>query len=496
MNTRNLLIIFLAVSSLFELRHSALAQGDAQRWPCHYTLLPSSQLTDECLDCGRPQIVLPMRGTFWLRLLQENPLFSTYAVENLAFTAGWSNGPLYKVAGKGTYTLGGEIAVFQDMFLEVSIDSSLTNTLGYFTNDSRILTRPWPSLEINLPQTNGTHSLTFTLKIVAAPVRELWFSTAHGFHPGIQPPYTNYVSPGDLISSTGRVVKRNAELTASLGIMPMVSDLGLDAVDVLPGGEIAWSAEQDIYSETLGPLHHGDLLSDRGRVVRTYAELIAPFGPEPPLADQGLDAVQVLDSGEVYFSIETNFWSETLSRTIRTGDLLSSRGYVLKSNEALIARFQPADPKKDYGLDAVYVWPSGEVWFSVETGFYGQHFELYTPGDLLSDQGYVVYRNLDLLGAFAPLEDLADFGLDALFVITDVTPAPATPLSLLNLDLQWPAGDVILRCEGKGRVYQLERADKVEGHYESVGPIKTESVFTDSGALTNKPTGFYRVQQW
>jgi hypothetical protein len=38
----------------------------------------------------------------------------------------------------------------------------------------------------------------------------------------------------------------------------------------------------------------------------------------------------------------------------------------------------------------------GEVWFSVETGFCGSHFESYGRGDLLSDEAYVVYRNLDL----------------------------------------------------------------------------------------------------
>jgi hypothetical protein len=496
MHTRNLLMILLAVTAFFERSPSALAQGDAQRWPRQYMLLPGSELTDDCRVCGRPTIMVPMRGTFGLRLVQENPLVSTYAVENLAFTAGWINGPFYNITGKGTYTLGGEVTILQDMFLELVIDNQSVATAGRFTNDSRFLTRPWPSLEINLPQTNGTDLLTYTLKITAAPVREFWFSTANGFHPGIQLPHTDYVSPGDLISSTGRFVKRNAELTAGLGIMPLVPDLGLDAVTVLPGGEIAWSAERDIFSETLGALHHGDLLSNRGRIVRTYAEWIRPFSPEPPPADPGLDAVQVLDSGEVYFSIETNFWSETLSRAIRSGDLLSSHGYVVKSNEELIARFQPPDPKKDYGLDAIFVWPSGEVWFSVETGFYGPHFETYTRGDLLSDQGYVVYRNLDLLAAFAPVEDLADFGLDALFVITDATPTPPTPLRLMSPDLQLPSGEVTLRWEGKGRVYQCERTDNVEGPYVSVGPITTESVFTDFGALTNKPTGFYRVQQW
>jgi hypothetical protein len=204
--------------------------------------------------------------------------------------------------------------------------------------------------------------------------------------------------------------------------MPPTPDLGLDGVDLLPGGEIAFSIESDLFSETLGDLHEGDLLSDQGRVMMTYSKLITPLGPEPPPLDLGLDAADLLENGEILFSIEKDFFSESLGRSVRKGDLLSSKGFIVRSNEQLVARFQPADPKKDYGLDAIFVWPNGEVWFSVETGFYGQHFEPYNAGDLLSDQGYVVYRNLELLGAFQPLEDLADFGLDALWIVTDLGP--------------------------------------------------------------------------
>ena len=72
----------------------------------------------------------------------------------------------------------------------------------------------------------------------------------------------------------------------------------------------------------------------------------------------------------------------------------------------------PIPVEADYGLDAIYVWSSGEIWFLIEEGFVDQNLGAIMPGDLLSDQGMVVYRNLELLGAFAPLEDLADFGLE------------------------------------------------------------------------------------
>jgi hypothetical protein len=462
----------------------------------HYTLLNGSTLTDDCPICGRPSIPLPMQGTFQLRLIQENPLFATYALENIAFDAGPPGGTTYKVRGQGIYQVGGEVGLVQEMFLEAWVDDGRTNKLCYFTNTEPAVRRGWPLVQITLVQTNGTDIQRFYLDLRAAPVREIWFSTAHGFTPGAGPPDVNYVSAGDLVSAAGHPVRRNADLTRLLGIMPPAPDLGLDGVDVLPRGEIAFSVEEDVFSEVLGPLHHGDVLSDRGRVVRGYAELIGAFNPMPPTPGPGLDALHVLDSGEVCFSVETDLFSQSLGRTIRKGDLLSSRGVIVKPNEELIARFLPAFPQDDYGLDAIHVWPSGEVWFSVETGFYGQHFEFYGPGDLLSDQGYVVYRNLELLSAFSPLEDLADFGLDALFIVSDAL-APATSTARGTVLRPDPAtGDVRLRWEVQGRLYQLEKATNVLGPWLPLGPITPETEFIDPGALGRSPQAFYRLRLW
>ena len=106
--------------------------------------------------------------------------------------------------------------------------------------------------------------------------------------------------------------------------MPVIPDLGLDALDLQGGGALAFSIEQDIMSESLGPLHHGDLLSSTGRVLRTYAELISPFTPEPPAPDAGLDAVQLMEHGEICRPIESDFFSQRLGRTLRRGDLLQA----------------------------------------------------------------------------------------------------------------------------------------------------------------------------
>jgi hypothetical protein len=354
------------------------------------------------------------------------------------------------------------VALFQDWSLEVQISNGFTNTLCYFTNATRTVTRPWPMIAIGLDQTNGTLLQQFHLDLAAAPFREIWFSTLRPFHAGTWQSPTNYVSAGDLLSSSGRILRRNAELTRDLGIMPIVPDVGLKDVDILPGGEVAFSMDQDMFSESLGPLTSGDLLTDRGRIMATNARLVSAFVAQPPVQNMGLNAVQVLDSGEIYFSVQTNFFSEALGQEIRHGDLLSSRGVIVRKNESLLARFGLADPKADYGLQAVYVWPSGEVWFSPDTGFTDTNSIQYLAGDLLSDQGYVVYRNLALLSSFAPLEDLNNFGLDALFVVTDVTPSPTPPLCL---EISVPPGtrDLSLRFESQGRAFQLLKTASLLG---------------------------------
>ena len=63
-----------------------------------YTLVNGSQLVDDCPICDRATIAVPMRGTFQLRFVEQGPLFFTYALENISFTA-TGNGRSYKVTG-------------------------------------------------------------------------------------------------------------------------------------------------------------------------------------------------------------------------------------------------------------------------------------------------------------------------------------------------------------------------------------------------------------
>ena len=476
------------------------AGGQSSSPPWFYTLVDGSQLLDDCPICDKLSLPLSMRGTFQLRLLAQGPIYSSYAVENISFHAGIPGGTTYQVTGQGIYTFGGEVANQQSLSLTLLIDDGVNPVLGYFTNDSSLVTRWWPMMQVSVTQTNGTAARVFHLSINAAPFREIWFSTAQPFTAGLWNPPTNAVSAGDLLSSVGLVLKRNGQLCGRLGIQPAIPDLGLKDVGILPSGEIAFSIEQDVFSESLGGLHAGDLLTDWGRILRTNSNLLSAFAPSPvPPAGAGLAAVKVTDSGAVYFSVQTNFYSGKLGRTVQTGDLLADSGDMVRSGAQLLASFNPAKPAADYGLSTVFLWPNGEIWFSTAQEFAGPGTDAYAAGDLLSNQGYVVYHNSELVSAFAPAAGGANLGLDALYVITDV-PSLGTGLGPANLALPQPTNQppasLAFDWSAAGHVFQLEKATNPAGPYLPASRIDTDGPFLDPGVLTNQAQAFYRLHQW
>jgi hypothetical protein len=479
---------------LFALWMAALLTVCAAEEQMDYFLLDGSLLVDDCM-CGRPPIPFPIRGSFRLVFREENPLFKFYDIKDLRFHT-LTETPNYEVTGHGTYEIGGEVALVQKMELYVQFNDQ-TEVL-FFSGEGPI-ERVCPMIGVKARQQPPELIQFFWLDIIAAPVREIWFSTAASFTSGTGAPSG---TGGDLLSHQGLVVKTNPDLVSRLGIMPAVPNLGLDAVDIVPGGEVFLSCEDSTFSETLGPLQHGDLLSDRGRIVRTNQQLTSAFVPEPLAPDVGLDAVHVQENGEILFSIEDELFSEALGVTLRRGDLLSDKGVILRTNKELLASFEPVDSESDVGLDAVHVWPNGEIWFSTELGFQSKTLGFILPGDLVSTgdvlttKGFIVFRNLDLLQPFGPLEDLVDFGLDALFLVTESRIIkPPTPRATISRDgspghiwIGWAAED--------GKVFQVERADDPSGPYAPIGPISPEVTYLDPAASLLKSKSYYRIRLW
>jgi hypothetical protein len=477
---------------------TAIAQPTST-FPWTYTLTGESSLTDDCPVCDRVAIVAPLRGTFELRLLEQGPLFSTYSMEHISLHGGNANGASYSVTGKGTYRIGGEVATVQDAFLEVEIGNGATTNLCYLTNSVARPVRNWPMLRMDAIQTNGTLTQQYSLEIAAAPFREIWFSTAKGFISQPANGGSNWVSSGDIVSTAGRVVKQNFELVGKLGFMPVVPDLGVKDFDLLPGGEIAFSLEQAQFSETLGPLTTGDLLTDHGRVLKSWSSLLAAFSPDPLPVPPGLQAVTVRDSGEILFSVENGFFSKKLGNTLNSTDLLSDSGSVVEPGSQLLSAFGLKDPSLDCGLTAVFIWPSPflETWFFTGKDFQDTNSNSYAAGDLLSDRGYVVFRAAELLSALSPAEATNGLPSDGLFVVTDASAATATGVTRMNEPVftNDPPSSLSLSWTSSNRLFQLEKATDAAGPYDAATPIGTSEDYTDPGAATN-PASFYRLRTW
>jgi hypothetical protein len=281
-------------------------------------------------------------------------------------------------------------------------------------------------------------------------------------------------------------------LTGRLGIMPGVFDLGLDAVQVTRRGEMLFSIPSDVWSETLGPVGHGDLLSNRGAVVKRNQDLLAAFGVPAAQPDAGLDAVQVMPDGEILFSISSNLVVSP-ALTLARGDILSDRGRVIRTNRELLANFRPAVTNRDFGLDALQIVPGGEIWFSVEEDFTDHRLGMVQTGDLLSSFGHRVFRNGQLVAAFAPADPALDYGLDALFAVTDTRP-PSPPPRIVKL--RRADGLTSVDWDGDGDVFQLEHAPGLSGPWLPCSPILPDLTFDDACDLTAAAFGFYRLRQW
>ena len=464
----------------------------ADSW--HYRLIEGSEWVDDCPVCGRPTLSSPLRGQFTMELIEETPIGSRYELRDVDFHTGMGTEWDLRLSGTGVFEVGGEVVLRQAMRLELRVEGLGEAIQRTFTNELTTVSRPWPMLDISLNDISGTPLQTYRLVLRAAPFREIWFSTANGMTSGNSDPPFERISSGDFLTGDGRVVRSNSDLLGRLGFMPPTPEMGIDALEVQPGGEVWFSLNESMFSETLGLLQEGDLLSEVGRVVKRNQELTGAFQFAGEPSDLGLDAVHVLPDGETWFSLRTAAFSEALGVTVGTGDVLSDHGYIVRSASELLAHFKPDRPEAEVGLDALYAWPSGEIWFSVESGFVSATAGGIQRGDILSDQGFVVIRNLDLVQPFSPLEDLFDFGLDGLWLVTDLALAsekgPTLELAGIQAD-----GELELNWVAPGRVFQVERASEPSGPYAPASPILAALQWRHR-VEPAAGQDFYRVRQW
>lgn len=404
-----------------------------------------------------PTIITPITGDFFLTTVIQptDDLTRHFSVSGLDFRTKHFPEQYWGHRGTGKYILDDQQAIppVQQMDLSVFIDRG-----GPYTFESglvevpRDISFPWIDIELKetiTPDPGDTESYhrVFHLHLVAVPWPMVSFSTEVDHTSGTFE--GKKFTDGDLLGSHGALLASESELISNFTLYPTIvpQTPGLDGVIGPQYGPLASAAgdlakkiwfttEDDILAEE-NP-GEGDLLSFSGRVLLENAQLIRPFSPMPPVPPVGLDGLSIimmphisypydLDIPEqvtgpepvarLLFSIEESFFSEQLGVMIDHGDILCSDGTVYMTNKNLLANFQPINIAEDgLGLDAFHVWPNGEVWFSVDAGFEDQRLGQVMEGDLLSNNGRIILRNRDLLGAFQPLEKLMDFGLDGLWV--------------------------------------------------------------------------------
>ena len=279
-----------------------------------------------------------------------------------------------------------------------------------------------------------------------ARCKDLAYSTEEDFvTQGPVPPDGNpVISDGDLLSQTGSVCMRNAQLLQQFDV---TVDLGLDAVDVLDVEKelVAFSTE---LNSPYGTFRHGDLLFTSGAVIPNQA-LLTLFQVS---GDRGLDALHFVGDPQAILAfhelakgisrdawlrepgklitelkrLKVNIWfsiegTERVAAVvpIYDGDLLSvATGTLVAGNGILLPASVPAGlPSRgvDYGLDAVTATRSGnrsDIRFSTEILYRGK--PPFTDGDILRFGNGVAIADSDLYKA---LEPKADFlGTDALYI--------------------------------------------------------------------------------
>jgi hypothetical protein len=132
-----------------------------------YRLEEGSRLVDDCTVCGRPTILVPIEGTFLMGEVAgpPNPT-STYRVDGIDFKSA-GKGPSYTVKGAGFYRQGGEVAVVQ----EITLDVQVSDASGvHMESGLKEVPAALPAIDVEAEQTNPPGIIVYSIRIVAKPV--------------------------------------------------------------------------------------------------------------------------------------------------------------------------------------------------------------------------------------------------------------------------------------------------------------------------------------
>jgi hypothetical protein len=107
---------------------------------------------DDCLNCKRVIIPRPVTGSFFLSKIDENPLFATYRLYGIDLR---NDEVDVGITGFGEYSIGGEVALLQEMTLEVAVSvGGATRSPVVLTSGGKVgmMGRQFPEIEIQVDE--------------------------------------------------------------------------------------------------------------------------------------------------------------------------------------------------------------------------------------------------------------------------------------------------------------------------------------------------------
>jgi hypothetical protein len=142
---------------------TASGQTDAPRL---YVLKTGSSLATGCFGpCLCPVLEQPMQGTFTLKRTSVDPLFTSYEVLDVRWTLPDATQSV-PIVGSGTYRVGGEVAVQQQMVLDLSVGGGAKQ---HFDSGLVLGGGTFPVIDIKLSLHGQQACIDTVLHVIAAP---------------------------------------------------------------------------------------------------------------------------------------------------------------------------------------------------------------------------------------------------------------------------------------------------------------------------------------
>lgn len=141
-------------------------RGQTTPAPVLYQLGPNSTYVQGCFPpCECPvSLPDPVTGTFVLTQTNVDPLFTHYDVTAVHWTV-VRDGKTIRISGSGTYRVGGEVAVLQELSLDLRTDGGAP---VHFDSGLVAVSTRWPQIDVTI-SIHGMQCADTVIHVVADP---------------------------------------------------------------------------------------------------------------------------------------------------------------------------------------------------------------------------------------------------------------------------------------------------------------------------------------